>query len=84
MNTALRRASAGASKTFEEIASRDFTLVRDTEVVFDVIQRMSRKAAIMAVVMQSIPLDASSTVAGVITKEHIADSIANTLAIYPE
>jgi CIC family chloride channel protein len=84
VNTALRRASAGASKTFEEIASRDFTLVRDTEVVFDVIQRMSRKGAIMAVVMQSVPLDASSTVAGVITKEHIADSIANTLTIYPD
>jgi CIC family chloride channel protein len=86
VNTALRRATQSASSgvTFEGIASRNFTLVRETEVVFDVIQRMWRKRAIMAVVVQGAALDLSSTVAGVITKEHIADSIANSLTIYPD
>lgn len=86
VNTALRRASENAqgSVTFEEIASRDFTLVRESEVVFDVIQRMSRKHAFMAVVVHESAPDSASSVAGVITKEHIADSIATSLAIYPD
>jgi len=86
VNTALRRASESASSsvTFEEIASHDFILVRETEVVFDVIRRMSHKQAIMAVVVQGTALDSSSCAVGVITKEHIADSIAGSLDIYQD
>ena len=86
VNTALRRASEHVEHTvtFSEIASQHFTLVRENEVVFDVIQQMYRKHAIMAVVMREQALDAPASVAGVITKEHIADSIASSIAIYPE
>lgn len=88
VNTALRRASESSpsSVTFAEIASRKFTLVHAEDVVFDVIRRMARKQAIMAVVLDGTdpPADGQGKVVGVITKEHIADSIESTVGIYAD
>ena len=46
VNTALRHASEGAhsSVTLRDIASRDFTVVREDDIVFDVIRRMLAQA----------------------------------------
>jgi CIC family chloride channel protein len=85
INTALRQASEGArtSVAMRDIASPNFTLVQENDIVFDVIQRMWRRQAIMALVMSCHgglrPLD----IAGVITKEHVADSVASSIAMYP-
>ena len=50
INTALRHGLAEAETgiAFGDVATRDFTLVREDDVAFDVIARMWRKQAVMA------------------------------------
>jgi CIC family chloride channel protein len=85
VNTALREVCEGtrSSVTLRDIASRDFTIVREDDIIFDVIQRMSRKRATMALVLRGRGVARAENIAGVITKEHIADSVADTIEIYP-
>jgi CIC family chloride channel protein len=45
---------------------------------------MWRKKAIMAVVVRSTGIPRGGDVAGVITKEHVADSVADSIAVYPQ
>ncbi len=73
----------GSGVTLREIASRDFTIVREDDIVFDVIQRMSRKRATMALVLRGRGVARARNIAGVITKEHVADSVASTIETYP-
>ena len=85
VNTALRRIpeAPGPGIALREIASRNFTIVREDDIVFDVIQRIWRKHAIMAVVARGSGVPRPSLVVGVITKEHVADSVASSIKIYP-
>ena len=69
--------------TLGEVASRDFVVVREDEVVFDVIERMWRKHGGMAVVVTGQGIPRGDDVVGVITKEHVADSVASSVKIYP-
>ena len=87
VNTGLRRGleSAQTGILLRDVASRNFTVVGEQESAFDVIRRMWRKNAIMAVVVrQSRGVPRGSDVAGVITKEHVADSVAASVMVYPE
>ena len=86
INTGLRRGFHGnrTDVTLGDIASSDYTIVGEDMVAFDVIERMWRKGAFMAVVVRSgrgVPR--GDDVLGVITKEHVADSVATSLKIYP-
>jgi CIC family chloride channel protein len=85
VNTGLRRGLEGADTgvTLGEVASRDFVVVGEDTVVFDVIQRMSRKHAVMTVVVRGKGVPRGEDVVGVITKEHVADSVASSVTIYP-
>ena len=85
VNTALRRASEGARSTVTlgDIASRDFTIVREDDIVFDVIRRIWRRQAVMALVVRGRGVPRPADVAGVITKEHVANSVANSIKVYP-
>ncbi|MDE2485794.1 MAG: chloride channel protein, partial [Alphaproteobacteria bacterium] len=85
VNTGLRRGLAGAETkvTLGDVASRNFTVVAEDDIAFDVINRMWRKDAIMAVVIRGHGEPRAEDVAGVITKEHVADSVANSVKIYP-
>ncbi|MEZ5832575.1 MAG: chloride channel protein [Dongiaceae bacterium] len=84
INTALRHASeAGSGAALRELASRNFTIVREDDIVFDVIQRMWRRHATMALVTRNRGVPRPADVAGVITKEHVADSVANSVKVYP-
>jgi CIC family chloride channel protein len=68
------------------VAQRNFTIVRETTAMFDVITRMSRDDAAMALVISTDAARAvprPSRIRGVITKEHIADSVAGTVKMYP-
>src|SRR5580658_5760379 len=78
VNTALRQASEGASSsvTLGTLASQRFTIVREDDIVFDVIRRIWRKQAVMALVVRGRGVPRPHDVAGVITKEHVADSVA--------
>ena len=85
INMALRQASEGAQSnvTLRDIANKDFTIVREDDVVFDVIQRIWRKRATMALVVRGLGVPRPSDVVGVITKEHVADSVASSIKMYP-
>jgi chloride channel protein, CIC family len=52
-----------------EVASRNFIVVPEDTTAYEVIRCMWRRNAIMAVVLRA------GEVAGVITKEHVADII---------
>ena len=79
INTALRQASeeSRSSVTLGALASRQFTIVREDDAIFDVIERMWRKQAIMALVVRGRGVARASNIAGAITKEHVADSVAS-------
>jgi len=84
INTGLRRGleSAKSSTTLGDVASRNFIVVREDTVVFDVIERMWRKNATMAVVASGHGVPRGGDVIGAITKEHVADSVASSVQIY--
>jgi CIC family chloride channel protein len=85
VNTGLRR-GLGAAKTgltLGDVANRNFATVREDDVVFDVIRRIDRKDAIMAVVVRGPGIPHAEDVVGVISKEHVADAVAETLQTYP-
>ena len=67
--------------------SRNFTIVREDDVAFDVIDRMWRKNAVMAHRRAQRTAAAApprpSDVVGVITKEHVADAVAGSIQVYP-
>ena len=86
VNTGLRRGLEGAHTgvSLRDVASRNFTVVGENETAFDVIRRMWRRNAIMAVVVRGHGIPRGSDVAGVITKEHVADSVADSVKAYPQ
>lgn len=89
INTGMRHqlAQAETSITLGDVAWKDFTIVREKDVVFDVITRMSKRDVAMALVIatnsyRGIPRP--HHVRGIITKEHVANSVAKTVSIYPD
>ncbi|MGA7787860.1 MAG: chloride channel protein, partial [Xanthobacteraceae bacterium] len=84
VNTALRRGleDAYTGVTLGDVAQHDFTIAREDDIAFDVIKRMWRRGGAMAVVVggKGIPTDAD--VKGIITKEHVADSVADSIKGY--
>jgi CIC family chloride channel protein len=81
INTGIRRGieAAYSGVTMATVAQRNFTLARENDIVFDIVQRMSRRDATMAVVMKTGGRGRPSEVVGVISKEHIADSVADSI-----
>jgi chloride channel protein, CIC family len=86
VNTGLRRGleSTNTGVQLRDVANRNFTVVREDETAIDVIRRMWRRKAIMAVVVRGRGVPRGSDVAGVITKEHVADSVADSVKAYPQ
>jgi chloride channel protein, CIC family len=85
VNTALRHAWHAAQSTvsLRDVATRNFTIVREYDVVVDVIQRMWRRQVMMALVVRATGSAHAHDVLGVITKEHVADSVVQSTKIYP-
>ena len=85
INTALRRTvSAGSHNvTLGALAQRNYTIVRAASAMFDVIARLGRRKAVMGVVVEGQGRPRANNVVGVITKEHIADEVVNSVRIYP-
>ena len=88
INTGIRQqlARTQTGVTLGDVARRDFTIVQEGDAVFDVIRRMTRRGVTMALVVdvpdkRTVPRP--SEIRGVITKEHVADSVAKTVSIYP-
>ncbi len=81
---ALRRGIEDVEQGFTlgEIAQRAYTIAREEDIIFDVVTRMTRRRANMAVVSKAKRRTRPADVLGVITKEHIADSVADSIKPY--
>lgn len=85
VNTALRQGLEGAytGVTLGSIANERYTVAQENDIMFDVITRFWRRKAFMTVVVRGghrVPR--ASDIVGVITKEHIADSVAESVKPY--
>ena len=81
INTAIRHGleAAYSGVTMGAVAQRNFTLARESDIVFDIVQRMSRRDAAMVIVMKTGGRGRPSDIVGIISKEHIADSVADSI-----
>jgi CIC family chloride channel protein len=85
VNTELRRGLEGAYSGVKlgDIAQKNFTIARAQDVVFDVVDRMWRHGAPMAIVTKGAARrPRAGEVVGMISKEHIADSVAESIRPY--
>jgi CIC family chloride channel protein len=77
--------AAGFAVKLGAIGHRDFTVARADDIMYDVIGRMARRKASMAVIVRgSRRIPRAEDVVGVVTKEHVADSVAETVKAYPQ
>jgi chloride channel protein, CIC family len=81
VNTGLRRGIEAAyhGVRLGEVAQRNFTLARENDIVFDILQRMARHDATMAVVTKTGGRWRPADIIGIISKEHVADSVAESI-----
>ena len=84
VNTALRHGLEGAytGVSLGSVANERFTIAHESDVMFDVIQRFWRRKGSMIVVVRGTGVPRASNVVGVLTKEHIADSVADSVRPY--
>jgi chloride channel protein, CIC family len=81
VNTSLRRGieAAYSGVHMGDIVQRNFTLAREGDIMFDVVQRMARRNAAMAVVTAADGRWHPGQIVGIISKEHVADSVAESI-----
>ncbi|MDE3116700.1 MAG: chloride channel protein, partial [Pseudomonadota bacterium] len=84
VNTSLRLGLEGAytGVTLGNVATHRFTIAREEDIMFKVIGRMWRKNASMIVVVRGSGIPHKANIIGVITKEHVADSVADSVRPY--
>jgi CIC family chloride channel protein len=85
VNTALRQGLEGAftGVTLGSVANERYTVAQEGAIMFDVITRFWRRKAFMTVVVRpGHRVPRATDVVGVITKEHIADSVAESVKPY--
>jgi chloride channel protein, CIC family len=81
VNTSLRRGSeqAYSGVRLGDVAQRNFTIARESDVMFDVVQRLTHRDAIMAIVVKDRSRGRPPDVVGVISKDQIADSVGDSI-----
>jgi CIC family chloride channel protein len=84
-DAALRRAVGltGDETTLGELVSSNFTLVGETDAAFDVINAFSKNNMMVAIVTGLSRVGEPQRVVGIITKEHVADTVASSIELYP-
>jgi len=81
VNTSLRRGTEQAygGVRLGDVAQRNFTIARENDIMFDVVHRMTRHNAAMAVVVKDHSRGRPADVVGVVSKEDVADSVAESI-----
>ena len=84
VTASLLEVSRGAETppTLRDVASPRYTIAHENDVAFDVIRRMWRMQAPIALVVRTTGIPAAQDVLGVITKEQVADSVAASVNVY--
>jgi chloride channel protein, CIC family len=84
VNTGIRQGleSAFTGVTLDDVASREFIIAHEEDIMFSVIGQMWRRGAMMVVVVSGNGEALACNVLGVITKEHVADSVALSVRPY--
>jgi CIC family chloride channel protein len=84
VNTSLRRGLEGSfgGLCLGDIASSHFTIAHGEEIMFTVIGRMWRRQSGVSIVLDAPQIPRAPNVIGVITKEHVADSVADSITPY--
>jgi chloride channel protein, CIC family len=70
--------------TLRDVAHRNFIIAREDDVMFNVMMRMARRGASVAVTIKSRGQPYASHVVGIISKEHIADLVTESIRPYAE
>jgi len=85
VNTALRQApsEAPAGTKLGDLASGAYTIAHEDDIMAEVIQEIWRHNAAMALVTRDRSVPTPANIVGVITKEHVADSVAASVKYYP-
>ncbi len=73
---------AYAAVTLGSVVNRKFIIAREDDIMFSAILRMWRKKAAAIVVVRGRGLPRKGNIVGVITKEHVADSVAESVRPY--
>jgi chloride channel protein, CIC family len=84
VNVSLRKAlGAGLDVTLGTLAQKNFLLVDAGDTAFQIIKSLSREQTAMAIVIHRTAPGEADKVAGVITREQIADTVMRNVALYP-
>ncbi|WP_158801190.1 chloride channel protein [Acidisoma sp. L85] len=75
--------AADGAALLGDLVRPNFTIVRESDIAFDVIRTIWSRRAAMAIVVGRTGDQVSERVLGVITKEHVADTVARSVEIYP-
>ena len=81
VNTSLRR---GIEESYSgvclgDVVQENFTIVRESDIMFDVVQRITRRDAVMAIVVKNGSRGRPADVVGIISKDQIADSVGASI-----
>lgn len=81
VDTSLRRGSeqAYSGVRLGDVAQRNFTIARESDIMFDVVQRLTHRNAVMAIVVKDRSRGRPSDVVGIISKDQIADSVGASI-----
>ena len=84
VNMDLRRGNEqlAAPVLLGDIAQKNFVIARESDIMFDVVSHMARRRACTAVVIADKRRPRAQNVVGIITREHIGDSVAEGLKPY--
>ena len=81
VDTSLRRGSeqAYSGVRLGDVAQRNFTIARESDIMFDVVQRLTHRNAVMAIVVKDRSRGRPSDVVGIISKDQIANSVGASI-----
>jgi chloride channel protein, CIC family len=81
VNTSLRRGIEDSYSGIRlgDVVQENFTIARESDIMFDVVQRITRRDGVMAIVIKDRSRGRPADVVGIISKDQIADSVGASI-----